>query len=76
MKSKIVDAVRKHSSACQFPDKTPYVGISVAKTGEIAASSGTTGREVELIALDNEIIPQRYARNMKTLTPQDQAISH
>jgi molybdopterin/thiamine biosynthesis adenylyltransferase len=73
LKSKIVDAVLKHSTARQFPDETPYTGLSIAKTLKIAASLGVTGREIELAALENEIIPERYARNMKTFTPQDQA---
>lgn len=56
-----------------FPDKTPYKSLSVHHVLEISRRSGVSGREVEITALEKGIVPERYARNMRTLSLADQA---
>jgi molybdopterin-synthase adenylyltransferase len=61
------------SAAKTFPDKTPYKSISVATVLSLAGRSGMSGREIEIAALENGSVPERYARNMRTFTLEDQA---
>ncbi len=68
-----VDALAKLSVAKHFPDQTPYRSISVAHVRQEAAASGLDGREIEILALENDIVPERYARNMRSFSPADQA---
>jgi molybdopterin/thiamine biosynthesis adenylyltransferase len=56
-----------------FPDKTPYRSLSVANVLGLAGRSGASGREAEIAALENGIVPERYARNMRTFSLEDQA---
>ena len=56
-----------------FPDNTPYISISHEAVGQISTASKLSCREIEIAALNHHIIPQRYARNMKAFSLQDQA---
>ncbi|MCU0601309.1 MAG: HesA/MoeB/ThiF family protein [Desulfobacterales bacterium] len=56
-----------------FPDKTPYKSLSVHHILDISRRSGAPGREIEIAALENGIVPERYARNMRTFSLADQA---
>ena len=57
-----------------FPDQTPYRSLSVRQVRELALRTGEAGREIELAALESGLIPERYARNLRTFTPDDQAV--
>ncbi|MFO7709568.1 MAG: HesA/MoeB/ThiF family protein [Desulfobacterales bacterium] len=61
-------AVAKH-----FPDQTPYRSISFDRLRTMLATSGLDGRNLEITALEHGIVPERYARNMRSFTPADQA---
>ena len=61
------------SEAKTFPDKTPYKSLSVANVLSLAGRSGLSGREIEIAALENGIVPERYARNMRSFSLADQA---
>jgi molybdopterin/thiamine biosynthesis adenylyltransferase len=65
--------LRELAEAKTFPDQTPYKSLSVRDVLELSRQSGQSGREVEIAALENEIVPERYARNMRTFSPGDQA---
>ncbi|MCU0593099.1 MAG: ThiF family adenylyltransferase, partial [Desulfobacterales bacterium] len=56
-----------------FPDKTPYRSLSVRQIQELSQQTGMTGREIERAALENGLVPERYARNMRTFSLADQA---
>ncbi len=56
-----------------FPDKIPYRRLSVRQIRELAQQTGMSGREIELAALQNGFVPERYARNMRTFSLADQA---
>ena len=61
------------SAAKTFPDKTSYKSLSVANVLSLAGRSGMSGREIEIAALENGIVPERYARNMRACSLEDQA---
>jgi len=56
-----------------FPNQTPYRSLSVHHVLELSRRPGLSGREIELSALENGIVPERYARNMRTFSLTDQA---
>ena len=61
------------AEARTFPDQTPYKSLSLHHIIEISRRSGVCGREIEIAALENGIVPERYARNMRTFSLADQA---
>lgn len=61
------------TEAKAFPDQTPYKSLSVKHVLELSGRSGESGREIEITALENGIVPERYARNMRTFSLGDQA---
>jgi molybdopterin-synthase adenylyltransferase len=61
------------SEAKTFPDKTPYRSLSVQHVLELSRRSGLSSRETEIAALENDVVPERYARNMRTFSLADQA---
>lgn len=54
------------------PDGTCYSGLAVKSLSRLADSFGIAGRLIEITALENDIIPERYIRNMQTLSIGDQ----
>ena len=53
-------------------DGTPCRTINAAEVNRLADETGITGRMVEIAALKQHIFPDRYLRNMKTLSEADQ----
>jgi len=49
-----------------------YYSISVKQIKEIADKFQTKSREVEILALQNNIIPKRYQRNLGVVSPSEQ----
>lgn len=56
----------------QMPDGSLAPVLSVTQIEELAIRFGATGRDIEITALQNSVLPERYLRNFKSLTPQDQ----
>ncbi len=56
----------------EFPDQTHYRSLSVECVVEIARQSHKNIREIEIAALEKGIVPERYARNMRTFSLADQ----
>ena len=54
------------------PDQSFYTALLFADECDIAEQTGKPLLEVECAALALEIVPERYSRNQKTLTCQDQ----
>jgi molybdopterin/thiamine biosynthesis adenylyltransferase len=61
------------SEAKIFPDKTPYRSLSVQHVLALSRRSGLSCRETEIAALENDVVPERYARNMRTFSFAEQA---
>jgi len=68
----IVFAVQTHCEVTRRPNGTRYQALSVASVKRIATDFNETGKRVECIALQNEIIPARYSRNATSIDPVDQ----
>ena len=49
-----------------------YYSISLKKIKEIACKFQTKSREVDILALQNNIIPKRYKRNLGVVSPSEQ----
>jgi molybdopterin/thiamine biosynthesis adenylyltransferase len=69
----IKNRIKELSNRKELPDKTPYMGISVNDIIEISGNTGISFREIEIASLEEEIIPERYIRNMKSFSATDQA---
>ncbi len=71
--TRLLDILEQLAVANHFPDQTPYRSISVAHVRQAADTLRVPPREVEIAALENGILPDRYARNMRSYTFSDQA---
>ena len=56
----------------QFPDGIPFSSISMKDTSNLAVEFNKSAREIDISALVSNIVPERYARNMKSFSVQDQ----
>jgi molybdopterin/thiamine biosynthesis adenylyltransferase len=56
----------------QLPDGTLAPVLSVSQIEELAIRFGTDGRSIEIAALQSGVLPERYLRNFKLLSVQDQ----
>ena len=65
--------IRELSIRKELPDKTPYTGISIGNIIDISGKTGLSSSEIEIASLEEEIIPERYIRNMKSFSATDQA---
>ena len=70
----LVDVIDKTAKLKKFPDNTDYPSISVDAILSISKNFGVSGHEIEILALEHGIVPERYARNMKTFSLQDQTV--
>jgi molybdopterin-synthase adenylyltransferase len=67
-----IEKIIKSANPKEFPDKTFYNSISVKQITNLSKAFGASGREIEIVALEHGAVPERYVRNMKTFSPQDQ----
>jgi molybdopterin/thiamine biosynthesis adenylyltransferase len=72
MSEKLITEIQAASRALKRPDGEAYQSIAVTETDKIAAAAGVSGRDVEVAALEGGIIPERYTRNLTSLSPRDQ----
>lgn len=68
----LVKALQKRAVPRTLPDQSPYQGLSLSALADIAQSAGRALPEVEIVALKNQMIPQRYVRNFHTMSRADQ----
>jgi molybdopterin/thiamine biosynthesis adenylyltransferase len=62
------------AESVRLDDGSHYRSLAVAAVDAILQDCGTNSREIEIIALENGVVPERYARNFKTFTPGQQAL--
>lgn len=58
----------------RLPDGTSYRRISVEDIVRLSTAFGVSGRDVEIAALEAGTTPERYVRNMKTFSLDEQII--
>lgn len=74
MNSELHSEILQCAVSGKLADGTPYRRLSVARTARLAGRFGVGGRRVDIAALEQGIIPERYCRNIKTLSPEDQIV--
>ncbi|MFC1829493.1 ThiF family adenylyltransferase [Thermodesulfobacteriota bacterium] len=73
MKPEILKEIESLSGPGELPDGTSYQRLSVENTEKISRDLNVSGRDIEIAALETDVIPERYVRNMKTFSSDDQA---
>ena len=68
----LTEHIQQHSRKRQRPDNTSYLSLSVADEKKIAALADISVQQVQVAALENDITPERYARNQRFLSYEDQ----
>ena len=61
-----------HSKIRNRPDGSSYISLSFSAEYSIAEQTGHGLKEIELQALNNDIVPERYCRNQTSLSNEDQ----
>ncbi len=72
MKSSLVDAIRAQAILKQSDDDVCYRTLSVFQTDELARKYKLREAQVEMTALEAGVVPERYVRNMRMFSLQDQ----
>lgn len=72
MNADAIERIIKSARPRQFPDKTAYNSISIRQTARLSKEMDVSSRQIEILALEHGVVPERYARNMRTFSPQDQ----
>jgi molybdopterin/thiamine biosynthesis adenylyltransferase len=70
----LLDRLDSLSETKSFPDNATYRGLAVASVLRLAKEFSVAGKDIEIAALEQGIVPERYVRNMKTFTIEEQAI--
>ena len=73
MSEKLLEAIRQATVESAFPDGTAYASVSTNRVRRLAGRFDATPRQVEITSLENDVVPERYARNMRTFSLRDQA---
>ena len=73
METKLTNEIKKISTPKRFHDGSSYKGLSIAQITALAKRYKVRGKVIEITALEQGIVPERYSRNMKTLSSQEQA---
>ena len=72
MPDKWIEAIRHSAVSAAYPDGVAYRSIMVEEVERLSQKSGFSGRRIELMALAEEIVPERYARNQRSFSLDDQ----
>ena len=73
MKPELINEIKTLSVEATYPDRDTYRSISTENVSNLASKHDVFGREIEIAALESDIVPERYARNMKIYSLEDQA---
>ena len=73
MTSELTRDINALSRARSYPDSDPYESISTDSVSRLSSKHHVFGREIEVAALEAGIVPERYVRNMKMFSMEDQA---
>jgi molybdopterin-synthase adenylyltransferase len=72
MSIELKSLIEKVALPKQLPDGSLAPILSVSQIQELAIKFGTDGKTIEVTALHNGVLPERYLRNFRSLSPQDQ----
>jgi len=68
----IMDMLMAGARNQQQPDRRDRSVLALQYCADIAQRTGRTRKEIEVLALEHDIIPERYLRNLNILSPADQ----
>lgn len=68
----IITRLTTASKPYQMPDGSELTVISFAQTNAIARQYGVEQKNIEIMALKNSMVPERYVRNLRSLSTDDQ----
>jgi molybdopterin-synthase adenylyltransferase len=68
----LASLIEKVALPRQLPDGVLAPILSVSQIEELAIKFGTDGKTIEVTALQNSVLPERYLRNFRSLSPRDQ----
>lgn len=68
----ISEILKKQAIEKKRPDGSPYLSLSFRSEKRIVDESGYNHNEIQVLALELGIIPERYARNQKSLGNSEQ----
>lgn len=71
MKS-VTDKIQSCAVKKQRPDNSDYLALSHADEGTLATLFDRSRKDIQILALENGITPQRYCRNQNYLSLEDQ----
>jgi molybdopterin-synthase adenylyltransferase len=74
LESDIIQNIKRFSIQKNLPDGSSYASISIEHTLHLSELLQISSRDIEIAALEENIIPEHYARNMKTFSPKEQSI--
>ncbi len=72
LEERIIEIITELSVLKQHPDGKTYSVISLQNTAQLADQFHMSKKEIEIIALKNNVLPERYTRNMNALSAFDQ----
>ncbi len=72
MNPEIINIIKTRATRAQFPDGVFYTRLSAQQIKQIAQSLKHSNRDLEIAALSEDIIPERYVRNMRMLSTVEQ----
>jgi molybdopterin/thiamine biosynthesis adenylyltransferase len=72
LKLNLPEMLSEASRLLTLPDGSNRSVISLLDTADIAQRSGRTRKEIDVLALEHDIVPERYIRNMDALSMKDQ----
>jgi molybdopterin/thiamine biosynthesis adenylyltransferase len=72
LKQHLTEILLEASRLLALPDGSNRNIISLPDTADIAQRSGRTRKEIDILALEQSIVPERYIRNMDALSMKDQ----
>ena len=70
--TEIRNDIKRAAIKKKTPDDEHYTCISSERVGHVARRFKKSGRDIEITALEQNIVPDRYIRNMKTFSPKEQ----
>ena len=72
MRNELNTLIKSVALPKQMPDGALKPVVSVAQIEELSIRFGIEGKLIEIAALENEVLPERYLRNFKSFLPADQ----
>ncbi len=61
------DEILKSARLCVLPDKTSCSAMTLSQRDSLAAAFGCSKRTVEIAALEADVVPERYLRNIGSI---------